>query len=56
MGIDVLDFSDNQIKISKRYEIDINDRDYPGTFTVKFGVEEYVAPIFGRKVQYLVIR
>ena len=46
VGIDVLNFSDQQIEISKRFEIDVNEREYRGTFTNKFGVEDYVAPIY----------
>jgi Ca2+-binding RTX toxin-like protein len=46
VGIDVLDFSDGRIEISKRFEVDINDRDYRGSFAKKFDVKDYVAPIY----------
>ena len=35
VGIDVLDFSDNRIEIAKRYQVDINENDYGGSFSTK---------------------
>ena len=46
VGIDVLNFSDQSIEISKRFEIDVSEREYRGSFTEKFEVEDYVAPIY----------
>jgi len=46
VGIDVLQFSDERIEISKRFNVDVNEREYRGSFTEKFGVEDYVAPIY----------
>ena len=46
IGIDVLDFSDERLEISQRFDVDLDDRDYRGSFKTKFGVDEYTAPVF----------